>query len=1363
MDFIRITALTDIGNNIAYSSLIPVVDMAGTPTTKKANLQIVGNLILNGAGGSYFAPAARSVLAQSVTNAAQPNITSVGTLSNLVVSGNVNLGAVGNITITGGTAGQLLSTNGNGNLSWVSQPGGTYGNSNVASYLPTYTGTVGANRISSTPASGSNVEISANGAVFNFAQGGALYWPASAGNQWVIEPNIDNEFEIKSTSNVVISTDISNANSHFTFDSDGIFTAPSNVNLLGSRLNVGPDAANAANLLNPTLVIANSGSQYIQAAIINNDPNGSADLSADGAGGGDEEAWTDMGFAGYTFNDANYTITEPGDGYLFVQGYANGLGGNMVLATGDHSNTADIVFATGGFLANNEFARIEHSNNLFHLTRAGSGIQFSDGSIQTTAGGGGGTGNITFSNTTISTSIANADINLVGSNSGNIHVDSNNHIFLHVDDTIDPHGGLEMTWARTSNGVTQTAGISINTDFGNTELATGNVQIVACSNLANGLSNSSWTFGTSGAFYLPGDGEKSIFTGPNSEMVLHSDTDIRIITDIYDSSRQFVFDQFGDFFAPGNVTLDGTSVLVGQGANTLGLADATLVISSNSNAYVQAVINNVSDAGSADWVAQGRLGSDLGGYVDLGFNSSGFGDPEYSAMGPGDGYLYTEGYADGQAPLPTGGNLVIGTGSQGLTRDIIFTTGGHTTDNIIARFSDANNLFELSRANSGIKFPDGSIQTTAAGNGGLPLSNGNSIINIATLDGNITLDSNGNVFTFGTDGDVTFPDGTVLGQIEGANTFGFYSNDANMQFLLEAASNNWVFDGANSNFTTPSNLVIGANGAGGSSIYQFDAPLQVLGEGANSALIVGWTANSSGPENVAAIAFNNPLGNGAGNLVIGVGNNATTVNYWNFDNTGNLILPGNGYISNPINSSLDPLNPNVSTMIFTPDSGYSSQSLVLDPTAPGHIHLRAPGANIDEPYANIFLGGEDSSFEVGYYNGSAPNLYIHSGGNTWTFSNDGTTTFPTGNITSNTSLQFTTTFANVKTVEYQTAGVWDLYVEDSITGSNTAASRLNVSFKDNLIDKPQVYIENTKESDGIALRWTFDENGNLNFPRDVAGNTDPFLTISGGASPRILSEDVSLAGPANLEITALNTIFTGASGSAIKIYPDDGEVASDGNLQIWSNVVGNTQYSWTFDTDGNLTLPGNISLSTANGIIDSTSNLEIYSGTDGNNGAYLALGSGSGNIGGDISIISGEGTVTTGGNIILQGGIGNTKGGNATLQGGSGLGAGGNGGDVEIVGGIANVGGLSGNITLYSGVNQWKFDNSGNLTIPSNTVKINFANGSPAFANLVQWTTAPVANTSAGTAGQAAYDSGGNLYVCVSTNTWAKFSGTTSW
>ena len=57
---------------------------------------------------------------------------------NITVSGISNLGNVGNVTITGGTSGYVLSTDGAGNLNWVVQSGGggsgssiSNGNSNV--------------------------------------------------------------------------------------------------------------------------------------------------------------------------------------------------------------------------------------------------------------------------------------------------------------------------------------------------------------------------------------------------------------------------------------------------------------------------------------------------------------------------------------------------------------------------------------------------------------------------------------------------------------------------------------------------------------------------------------------------------------------------------------------------------------------------------------------------------------------------------------------------------------------------------------------------------------------------------------------------------------------------------------------------------------------------------------------------------------------------------------------------------------------------------------------------------------------------------------------------------------------------------
>jgi hypothetical protein len=97
---IKITALNDITSaNMTYNDIVAVVDMNGTPETKKANVQLVGNLILSGSGGSNFAKAAQATNAETVSNAAQPAITSVGTLTAVTVTGNV---AAGNVSGTGG-------------------------------------------------------------------------------------------------------------------------------------------------------------------------------------------------------------------------------------------------------------------------------------------------------------------------------------------------------------------------------------------------------------------------------------------------------------------------------------------------------------------------------------------------------------------------------------------------------------------------------------------------------------------------------------------------------------------------------------------------------------------------------------------------------------------------------------------------------------------------------------------------------------------------------------------------------------------------------------------------------------------------------------------------------------------------------------------------------------------------------------------------------------------------------------------------------------------------------------------------------------------------------------------------------------
>jgi hypothetical protein len=85
--------------------------------------------IYYGNGSQLTGVAATSATsAGTVTSNAQPNITSVGTLTSLSVSGNVDfyganvsLGNVSNLHITGGSNGYFLTTDGSGSLSWAAQ------------------------------------------------------------------------------------------------------------------------------------------------------------------------------------------------------------------------------------------------------------------------------------------------------------------------------------------------------------------------------------------------------------------------------------------------------------------------------------------------------------------------------------------------------------------------------------------------------------------------------------------------------------------------------------------------------------------------------------------------------------------------------------------------------------------------------------------------------------------------------------------------------------------------------------------------------------------------------------------------------------------------------------------------------------------------------------------------------------------------------------------------------------------------------------------------------------------------------------------------------------------------------------------
>jgi hypothetical protein len=91
----------------------------------------------------------------------------------------------------------------------------------------------------------------------------------------------------------------------------------------------------------------------------------------------------------------------------------------------------------------------------------------------------------------------------------------------------------------------------------------------------------------------------------------------------------------------------------------------------------------------------------------------------------------------------------------------------------------------------------------------------------------------------------------------------------------------------------------------------------------------------------------------------------------------------------------------------------NDQYIIVDPTVPNHIHLRA-GGSIDNSNAALILGGENSNVEI--QAGPNPPVYVRANSNTWMFDVDGSLMFP------DSTLQ-TTAWAGGRVVAAPTASV----------------------------------------------------------------------------------------------------------------------------------------------------------------------------------------------------------------------------------------------------------------------------------------------------------------------------------------------------
>jgi hypothetical protein len=84
---------------------------------------------------------------------------------------------------------------------------------------------------------------------------------------------------------------------------------------------------------------------------------------------------------------------------------------------------------------------------------------------------------------------------------------------------------------------------------------------------------------------------------------------------------------------------------------------------------------------------------------------------------------------------------------------------------------------------------------------------------------------------------------------------------------------------------------------------------------------------------------------------------------WTMDSEGKFHLPGNGLIWNPSNSSGDGYSGDTIHIVPNDSENETEQRIIIDPTGPNHIHIRAGGVQ-DYSTADLILGGERAGVRV---------------------------------------------------------------------------------------------------------------------------------------------------------------------------------------------------------------------------------------------------------------------------------------------------------------------------------------------------------------------------------------------------------------
>lgn len=359
------------------------------------------------------------------------------------------------------------------------------------------------------------------------------------------------------------------------------------------------DAVPLPGATNPVIGGGANANNYAQVYVrnINAGSSASVDFIAYNDTGSDVSGWMDIGMASSTFNDENFTVTGPSEGYIFMSARnGEGSSGNLVIATDSTGIHNDIVFQTGGFtgakhpifsLRNGYGAVVEMdtqstSNTTGALVvRGGVGVQdglyadalydfnsrvlstvipVSGGGVTFTQSKSGNTVTLTVNNTGVHSLTANAGDTTISGTTGNL-------TFGLATTTVTPG---------TYGGATQVPSFTVDTK-GRLTMA-GNVAISTSFTLAG--NSGSDTFNTGDTLFVRGNGTGIVTTVSDNTVSIATDTTVlrSNTTTVGPQTIQT------DLTVTGNLTVRGTQVV----ANT--------VVVETDDSLIKLAANNTTDA-----------------------------------------------------------------------------------------------------------------------------------------------------------------------------------------------------------------------------------------------------------------------------------------------------------------------------------------------------------------------------------------------------------------------------------------------------------------------------------------------------------------------------------------------------------------------------------------------------------------------------------------------------------------------------------------------------------------------------------------------------------------------------------------------